>query len=346
VRGASRRGFFTGREERLHVASRVVIVGFEQAQLLDIACPADTFDIATMVCPAADYRVEVASLGGAIFRTFCGIRVAPDLVLEEVDGPIDTLIVTGGHPSAVLQVGPAVLAEVARLAGCSRRVMSVCAGAHILAAAGLLDGRRATTHWSLAGQLAESFPAVDVDRLQPIYVRDGKFHTCSGIMSSVDLTLSLIEADHGGRVMGEVARAMVTYMRRPGFHGQVSVYVADGAPTDRDIVRAATDYITANIDGSLNVAQIGRAIAVSPRHLSRLFLRELGKTPARHVRELRAEGAATMLATTTWPVSSIAVRCGFGSSENLRLAFEQFYGKTPTNYRREHAASGPVRSVS
>jgi transcriptional regulator GlxA family with amidase domain len=327
------------------MSARVVIVGFEQAQLLDIACPADTFHIANWVLGAAGYGVEVASLGGRPFRTFCGVRLAPDAVLEELRGPIDTLIVTGGHPTAVQQVGAAVLMQVARLAGVSRRVMSVCAGAHILAAAGLLDGRRATTHWSLAGQLAESFPAVDVDRSQPIYVRDGKFHTCSGIMSGLDLTLSLIEDDHGGRVVGEVARTMVTYLRRPGFHGQISTHLSGDSSSHRDIVREATDYVTANIDGSLDVDSIARAIAVSPRHLSRLFLKQLGKTPARLVRELRAEGAAIMLATTSWPVGVIAVRSGFGSGENLRLAFRQFYGTTPAIYRQEHTALGQVPSA-
>jgi transcriptional regulator GlxA family with amidase domain len=224
-----------------------------------------------------------------------------------------------------------LVGHVRRLARESRRVASVCTGAAVLGAAGLLKGRRATTHWMFAPQLAADYPDTAVDPT-PIYIRDGKISTAAGVTSALDLTLAFVEEDHGAELARTVARMLVTYMHRPGNQAQMSMFTVI-APPRHALVRQIVDHITANLPGDLSAATLASAAAVSERHLARLFVEELGQSPGRFVRQARVEAAAQLLSSTTQELSSVAAACGFGSAETLRQAFVGRYGIPPSQYR-------------
>ncbi|WP_030595194.1 GlxA family transcriptional regulator [Streptomyces fulvoviolaceus] len=331
----------------------MVIVGYDTAELLDIACVTTPLAMANahvtaltdatanaLGSPSRPYRVTVACPGGASFTCGSGLTLQGQQSLEQLIGPLDTLIVSGGagagHERAASD--PRLLGHVRRLARESSRVVSVCTGAGILAAAGLLDGRRATTHWRFAAQLAARHPKVVVDP-DPIYIRDGNVYTAAGITSALDLTLALIEEDHGAEVARGVARDLVTYLQRPGNQAQMSLHTA-APPPRNDLVRRLVEYITGHPDHDLNATALAARAGVTPRHLTRLFQEELGQTPGRFVRQSRTEAAAHLLASTTLPMASVATRCGLGTAETLRQAFTSRYGISPSRYRATQAAEG------
>ena len=243
----------------------------------------------------------------------------------------------GGYGHERAAADEVVLAHVRRLARNARRVASVCTGASVLAAAGLLDGRRATTHWFFAGGLARAHPAVTVDP-DPIFVRDGSVATSAGVTSALDLTLSFVEEDHGAALARGVARSLVTYLQRPGTQAQMSVHVSAPRPAD-DVVRAVVDHVAGHLDDDLGAAALADRAGVSQRHLTRLFRAHLGRSPGEHVRRARTEAAAHLLATTDLPLPRVAARCGFGSTETLRTAFLRAYGTTPSAHRRAFVTS-------
>lgn len=311
---------------------RVVIVGYQDAELLDVACPADVFDGATRWGASPPYAIELVSLGGRPVRTASGLALAAHRPLEQVGGRLDTMIVAGGLGSEAAAADQRLVAEVRRLAARSRRIASVCTGASVLAAAGLLDGRRCTTHWMWASALAERHPAVRVDPV-PLYVRDGDVYTSAGVTSALDLTLSLVEEDHGPELARNVARSLVTYLQRPGNQAQVSMFMAAPPPSD-ELVRKVCDHIAADLSADLSTPELAALAGVSPRHLARRFEEELRTSPARHVRAVRAEAAAQLLVSTRLPLSAVARRCGFRSTETLRQAFLDHYATTPSAYRK------------
>ncbi|AXK37607.1 helix-turn-helix domain-containing protein [Streptomyces armeniacus] len=310
---------------------RVVVVGFEGAELLDIACVTSSFDGANLSGADPAYAVTLATPGGSDVACGSGLTLRAGGALERVCGPLDTLVVSGGFGHERAAADPRVTGHVRRLARESRRVASVCTGATVLAAAGLLDGRRATTHWGWAGQLAADYPKVTVDP-DPIYVRDGDVSTAAGVTSALDLTLAFVEEDHGTALARRVARGLVTYLQRPGNQAQMSMFTRAPAPGD-GLVRRAVDLVTGGLAGELTVAGLAAAVGVSERHLTRLFLDELGQTPGRFIRQARTEAAAHLLASTRLPVAGVAARCGFGSAETLRQAFVARYGVPPSRYR-------------
>lgn len=328
----------------------VAIVGYDNAELLDIACVTTTFGIANLVGTGrTPYHITVTTPAGRpITCGFSGAMLHSGQALERLTGPLDTLIVSGGTGHARATDDPRVVAHVRRLARISRRVASVCTGATILAAAKLLDGKRATTHWRFAGELAARYPTVTVDP-DPIYIREGKISTAAGVTSALDLALAFVEEDHGADLARQVARELVTYLQRPGNQAQMSIFTA-APPPDHDLVRRLTDHIDTNLAGDLTTTALADMAGVSPRHLTRLFLTHLGHTPARYVRNARTAAAAHLLLTTTLPLPCVATRCGFGSTETLRLAFVRRYGTSPSRYRAHHQSSGdgtrPVRHTS
>ncbi|MGW0769271.1 GlxA family transcriptional regulator [Streptomyces sp. NPDC002676] len=311
---------------------RVVVIGYPDAELLDIACPADVFDAASRWGADPGYQVELVSLGGRPVRTTCGLTLAAG-ALEQVAGPLDSVLVAGGLGHQAAAEDARVLTHLRRLAGLSRRVVSVCTGATVLAAAGLLDGRRATTHWMWAAQLAARYPTVRVDPA-PLFVTDDNVHTSAGVTSALDLSLALVEQDHGPELARQVARSLVAYLQRPGNQAQVSMHLAAAPPAEHRLVRDVCAHITANLAAKLDAATLARTAGVSPRHLTRLFAAQLDTTPARHVRALRTEAAAQLLATTGLPLSAIARSCGLGTTETLRQAFADHYATTPSAYRQ------------
>ncbi|MFJ1759999.1 GlxA family transcriptional regulator [Amycolatopsis sp. NPDC088138] len=313
---------------------RVVIVGFPDAELLDIACPADVFDAANRHGARPPYEIRLANLDGQPIQTASGLILQPHLRLDQVPADLDTLVVAGGWGSTTAAGDERVLAHVRRLARTSRRVASVCTGAEVLAAAGLLNGRRATTHWRYAAKLAADYPAVTVDPV-PLYIRHGNVYTAAGVTSGLDLTLSLVEADHGPSLAREAARSLVTYLQRPGNQAQVSLFLSGPPPEHRE-VRDLTAYIAEHLDEDLGTPALATRAGISTRQLTRLFDAHLGTTPGRYVRTIRTEQAARLLSGTDLPLATIARRCGFGSTETLRQAFLDHFDTPPSAYRRVH----------
>jgi transcriptional regulator GlxA family with amidase domain len=310
---------------------RVVVVGYADVELLDVACVTTTLAMANRQGADPAYVVQVASAGGRDMACDAGVRLQVQEVLERVRGPLDTLIVSGGVGHDTAAADAILVGHVRRLARESRRVASVCTGAAVLAAAGLLKGRRATTHWMFARQLAAEYPDTVVDPA-PIYIRDGKISTAAGVTSALDLTLAFVEEDHGAELARTVARMLVTYMHRPGNQAQMSMFTVTSPPRHA-LVQRIVDHITANVASDLSAPTLASAASVSARHLARLFHEDLGQTPGRFVRQARVEAAAQLLSSTTQSLSSVAAACGFGSAEALRQAFVSRYGMPPTRYR-------------
>jgi transcriptional regulator GlxA family with amidase domain len=315
----------------------VVVVGYPGAELLDIACLTTTFDYANRGGASPGYRVRVVSRGGRPIASQSGLTLEVHGALERLRGPLDTVIVSGGDGHTAAAEDTVLVGHVRRLARVSRRVASVCTGATVLAAAGLLDGRRATTHWMFADALAAAYPAVRVDA-DPVYVRDGGVTTGGGVSSALDLALAFVEEDHGAQLARGVARGLVTYLQRPGNQAQMSMFISAPAPGDR-LLADVVALIGRELDGDLGVAALAARAGVSERQLTRLFVRHLGRTPARYVRTARLEAAAQLLVTTTLPLARVAARCGFSSPEALRQAFVDRYGVSPSHYRTTQTAS-------
>ncbi|WP_218938420.1 GlxA family transcriptional regulator [Modestobacter altitudinis] len=313
----------------------VVVVGYDGAELLDLACVTTTLAMANAVGePAEPYALTVVSPGGRPIQSATGLVLGSQAALERTTGPIDTLVVSGGVTHADVAADPALVAHVRRLARESRRVASVCTGASVLAAAGLLDGRRATTHWQHAAQLAERYPHVDVDP-GPIFIRDGHVTTAAGITSALDLALAFVQEDHGVDLARMVSRILVTYLQRPGNQAQMSVFTA-APPPEHDVVRRVVDHVLADLAADLGTTALAAVAGVTPRHLTRLFTEHLGQPPGRYVRQARTAAAAQLLETTSLPLPRIAARCGLGTAENLRQAFAERYGVAPSAYRAAH----------
>jgi transcriptional regulator GlxA family with amidase domain len=312
-----------------------VVVGYPGAELLDIACVTTALDVANRA--GAAYDVRTVAPGGGAISCQSGLTLQCQGALERVRGPLDTLVVSGGLGHETAAADARLVGHVRRLARESRRVASVCTGATVLAATGLLDGRRATTHWIWAARLARRHPAIQVDPV-PIFVRDGPVSTAAGVTSALDLTLAFVEEDYGGDLARLVARGLVTYLQRPGNQAQMSMFVAAPAP-DHGLVRDLVETIGRIPDGDLGVGALAARAGVSERHLTRLFLAELGQTPARYVRQARTEAAAALLVTTTLPLDRVAARCGFRSAEALRQAFTDRYGISPMRYRAVYASA-------
>jgi transcriptional regulator GlxA family with amidase domain len=316
---------------------RVVVVGYPAAELLDIACVTTALQLANWLHGKPVYQVCLASPGGRPIHTSSGITVSPQATLERVTGPLDTLIVSGGIGYVDALDDRRLVGHVRRLAHESRRVASVCTGSGVLAAAGLLDGRAAATHWDHAEFLARRFPRVRFhgDR---IYVADGCVLTSAGVTAALDLTLSLIEDDVGAELAHQVSRQLVTLLRRPGDHPQLSLLNAQPAPA-RSVVAGAVEHVIGHLAGDLSTGALATRAGVSVRHLTRLFQAELGVTPSRFVRHTRAEAAARLLASTDLTMDAIAVRCGFGTTEALRTSFKARYAVSPSHYRLAQSAA-------
>ncbi|WP_244302321.1 GlxA family transcriptional regulator [Microbispora triticiradicis] len=325
------------------ISRRVVVVGYHAAELLDIACVTSSLVMANVQGAAPPYDVCLVTPSGLPVTCGSGLTLQAQQALERVTGPLDTLVLSGGIGHELAAANRVIVGHVRRLARESRRVASVCTGAAVLAAAGLLDGRRVTTHWGYAATLASRHPEITVDAA-PIFIRDGNVTTAAGVTSALDLTLAFIEEDNGSALAREVARHLVTYLQRPGNQAQMSMFT-EGPPPGDDLVRRVVDHVTGHLGADLGTAALAAGAGVSERHLTRLFLRHLGQTPGRFVRRARAEAAAHLLATTSLPVAAVAARCGFGTAETLRQAFVDLYGIPPSRYRQAHSTALPRSSA-
>jgi transcriptional regulator GlxA family with amidase domain len=316
---------------------RVVVVGYDGVELLDIACVTSTLQGANRIARQDLYRVELVSMGAQDIDCAGGAALRAHGSVERTIGAIDTLVVSGGDGHRVAAADALLIAHVRRLARDSRRVASVCTGATVLAAAGLLDGRHATTHWFYAKQLAKDYPKVCVDP-DPIYIREGRIATSAGVTSALDLTLSFVSEDHGEGLARDVARGLVTYLHRPGNQAQVSMFTAPDPP-DHRLVALVVDHIATHVGDRLDTAALAGLFGISERQLNRLFLAHTGLTPGRYIRRVRTEVAARLLTTSELPIAGVAQACGFGTAETLRQAFVQHYDLPPSRYR--HLTKAP-----
>ena len=307
----------------------VLIPVFPAVQSLDVTGPLEVFDHAARERGGA-YQVTVASLGGVTVRSGSGLGLAPDRDLREPGPPPDTLIVPGGEGAR--RRPPELVAWLREQAPRARRVASVCTGAFLLAEAGLLDGRRVTTHWGRCADLARQYPAVQVDP-EPIFIRDGRIATSAGVTAGIDLALALVEEDLGREVALAVARQLVVFLRRPGsqaqFSAQLSAQVAQRAP-----LRDVQQWITDHPDDDLSVEVLAARASLSPRHFARAFAAETGMTPGRYVERVRLEAARRQLEDTPAGVEQTARACGYRTPEAMRRAFTAALGVSPAEYRR------------
>jgi transcriptional regulator GlxA family with amidase domain len=315
----------------------VVVVIYDTVRLLDVTGPLEVFGMANE--RGADYVLRTASPGGTDVRTTTGTRLGADLALEDVDAHQATVIVPGGPRWQATVADAPLLAQIRRLGAEARRTASVCAGAFALAAAGLLDGKRAATHWELTDQLARSYPKIDVD-CDSIFVRDGSVISSAGVTSGIDLALALVEEDLGAEAARLVAKHLVVFMQRPGGQSQFSVRLG-AERTRHEELRRLLDSITADPAAQHTLASLAVRAGLSVRHLTRLFRDELGTTPAAFVEQIRLEAARHLLEGGTETLDVVARKSGLGSTETLRRVFSRTIGVTPSAYRARFRTTVP-----
>ncbi|WP_435208474.1 GlxA family transcriptional regulator [Micromonospora sp. bgisy143] len=307
---------------------RVAIFVYDGVTLLDVAGPAEVFKEANRF--GADYRIVLLSPNGADVTSSLGVRMAVDGAVTPAPD-VDTLLVAGSdrYPRALV---PADLADAVRApAGRAARVASICTGAFVLAAAGLLDGRRATTHWQVAHELAARCPTCRVEP-DAIYVRDGATYTSAGVTAGIDLALALVEEDHGPDLTREVARALVVYMQRAGGQSQFSAPL-QGPPPRSPALRRIADVVTANPRADHSLGELAKHLNVSTRQLTRLFRDELSTTPARYVENIRFDLARALL-DQNHTATQAAMLAGFPSYESMRRVFARKLAISPAAYQR------------
>ncbi|MFF8727756.1 GlxA family transcriptional regulator [Streptomyces sp. NPDC015171] len=322
----------------------IVIMLFDGVDLLDVTGPPEVFALLRRETDGeTGYEVVLAAATMEPVTTSAGVRVLPDLTFAEASRrAIDTLLVPGSvevdeERRVHALADPAVVDWVRTLAGRTRRLASVCVGAHLLAAAGLLDGRRATTHWSTAQQLAADHPSVEVDA-DPIFIRDGGVWTGAGITACLDLSLALVAEDFGEAVALRVARQLVMYLKRPSGQSQFSVPIEPLSTTRR--TAELRHFVTEHLAGPLTIADLARHAHVSERQITRIFKTELGSTPAAYIEAARVEAARNRLETTDDTLERVASGCGFGTTDTLIRAFRRKLNTTPTEYRTRFRHSG------
>jgi transcriptional regulator GlxA family with amidase domain len=308
------------------------LLAYDDMQAIDIAGPLDVFGAANALATGTPpYALVVIGLGTDAARAEHGLSVVPAHALEDAP-PLDTLLIPGGAGSRVIDSNPRLLDWLRGRARSTRRVVSICTGASILAATGLLNGRRVTTHWHFAADLARRYPAlrVDADRL---YLRDGCFYTSGGLTAGMDLALALVEEDLGAPAALAVARHLVMYVKRPGNQAQFSApLAAQASGTGR--MGKLVDWLLAHLADDITVERMAEQASMSVRHFRRVFAETFGTSPARFVEHLRLEQACLRLVSTKTSIDRIASRIGFHSADSFRRAFHKRYGATPGEYRK------------
>ncbi|KAA0111469.1 GlxA family transcriptional regulator [Mycolicibacterium sp. P1-5] len=305
----------------------VVIVVFDDVTLLDVAGAGEVFVEANRF--GGDYTIKVASVDGGDVRTSIGTRLGVTGSVESIESA-DTVLVAGSDRFPGRPIDPVLVEAVRSVAGRTRRLGSICTGSFILAQAGLLSGRRATTHWRETRRLARAFPDVTVEP-DALFVRDGDVFTSAGVSSGIDLALALVEQDHGADLVRDVARWLVVYLKRAGGQSQFSTLVETNAPP-QSALRVVTEAIAADPGADHSVKSLALRASLSTRQLTRLFRSELGTTPAEYVEMVRLDAARAALDAGR-TVSETAHLAGFGSTETLRRAFVEHLGVSPKAYR-------------
>lgn len=313
---------------------RVVMLTFDGASSLDTVGPVDVLAGARVAFQSAApvYTVELVSLDGGLVRTSpAGLKLDTVAVGDLASGPIDIFLVAGGEDAAGIARDGRLCDAVRSLAARSATVASICTGAFILANAGLLKGRRATTHWNWSGRLQREFPYIQIDA-DKIFVRDGEVFSSAGITAGMDLALALIERDFGSRIALSVAQHWVMFLKRPGGQSQFSSFLppseAASDPNFRVLVWAQN-----HLDDALSVERMAEYCHMSPRTFARRFVEKVGNTPSRYIEKLRIQAAKSYLETTDLPLEQIAAATGFQSADRMRRSFNRALDINPNDYR-------------
>jgi transcriptional regulator GlxA family with amidase domain len=311
----------------------VEVLAFPSVQLLDVTGPLQVFASANDQVAAAGgtppYAPRVVAQSGREITASAGVTLATH-PLPPAEAPVDTLMVAGGEGVDAAAADPALVDWVRARSGQARRTASVCTGAFLLAAAGVLDGRRAVTHWAFCADLARRYPAVHVES-DPIFIHDGPVWTSAGVTSGIDLALALVEEDLGRAVALAVARYLVVFLKRPGGQAQFSAALTLQAAEDR--FGPLHDWINTHLADDISLRGLAREAGMSERSFSRRYAEATGLTPARAVERLRVEAARRLLSESRQPVKRISQRCGFGSEETMRRSFQRLLAVTPQDYR-------------
>jgi transcriptional regulator GlxA family with amidase domain len=310
---------------------RVLIVLFDDIQSLDVSGPLEVFDGANRYLAPGDaaYAITTASHDGQTVRTSSGLTLTPDTDLNTAPAA-HTLVVPGGRGTR--DPDPGVIDWLRHHAPNTPRTISVCTGAFLLAAAGLLRGRRVTTHWSACATLAERFPDVQVDP-EPIFIRDGDLATSAGVTTGIDLALALVEEDLGRDAALTIARHLVMFLRRPGNQTQFSAQLA-AQWAERPRLRETQRWIAEHPGADLSVPTLAQRAHLSPRQFARAFTAEVGTPPGHYVDLVRMEAARRQLEDTDHSIEHVARTCGYGTPESMRRAFLRALGIGPAEYRR------------
>jgi transcriptional regulator GlxA family with amidase domain len=309
------------------------VLAYPAVQLLDVSGPVQVFASANDLIAgdggARPYLLRVVAQGGEAVMASAGVALVTG-PLTKPGAALDTLLVAGGEGAEAAAENPVLVEWVRQRATRARRVASVCTGAFLLAAAGVLDGRRAATHWKYCTKLAQRFPAVHVEP-DPIFVCDGPVWTSAGVTAGIDLALALVEEDLGRSVALAVARYLVVFLKRPGGQAQFSTALALQATDDK--FGTLHDWLNEHLAGDLSLSVLADRAGMSERSFSRHYAEATGQTPARAIERLRVEAARRLLSESRLPAKRIAQRCGFGSEETMRRSFLRVLAATPKDYR-------------
>ena len=321
---------------------RVLFVAFPEVGLLDLTGAQTVFWAATKAMEARGlpgYERCTASLEGGLVHSAEGLVLQTETLARFRPSSVDTLVVPGSpHMARVLDQSAPLVRWLRRAAGKTRRTTSVCSGAFLLAAAGLLDHKRATTHWLMFDMMGQRFPTVQIDR-DAIFVQQGAVWTSAGVTAGIDMAMALVEADCGHDVAMEVARELVVFLKRPGGQSQFSEMLQAQAEDSAAMFDELNLWIAGNLErADLNVEQLAEQARMSPRNFARVYRQKTGRTPAKAVEVFRIEAAKRLLEDSTRHVDQIAMLCGFGDEERLRVTFQRHLGVAPRDYRRRFAA--------
>jgi transcriptional regulator GlxA family with amidase domain len=322
---------------------RVVLLAFEQMNLLDLSGPLQALASANRLHAGKSgplYDTCVASVNGGLVTTSSGLPVMTISIASLDRAAIDTLIVPGGSKDDEFHSPPAMVKWIARRAPSVRRVCSVCTGAFMLAAAGLLEGRQVATHWDWIQRLKAQNPAIFVDA-DKIFIRDGSIWTSAGVTAGIDLTLALIEEDFGHAVAIATARQLVVFMKRPGGQSQFSVPLRAQAESLGDFAELHA-WVAASLNSDLTIERLAEHCGMAPRTFARAYVAKHGRTPGRMVEAMRLEAACRALEETQLPLKSIAADTGYGDEQNLRRVFQRRLSISPTQYRDRFSVHGSI----
>lgn len=315
---------------------------YPDAQSLDVTGPLEVFDIANQELPpeTVGYEIELIAKETGPIRMSSGIRISADKSLDQLTRHAHTLMVAGGVGTRQMVFDKDVIDWLSAEAEKVERIASVCSGTFILAQAGLLDGKKATTHWQVSEMLDQLYPAVTVIP-DSIYHRDGKVYTSAGITAGMDLALALVEEDFGHEVAMKVAKQLVLFLKRPGGQSQFSNQLAMQFKLSGPL-ESLSEWLVDNIDQPVSVTDMAQQVAMSPRNFARVFQRETGTTPAKFVEGLRVERAQQLLEASNLGLEQVADKCGFGSAERMRRSFVKTLNVLPVDYKRRFGSQASV----